>query len=254
LIPSTRQIRGTNGGFTLVELLVAIGVITLLLALLLPVLAGARVQGQRIQGASNLRQMTMGFLNYAQDNKETLPASIVDTGGLPPYYVYHLSKGLDLRPVFRGYNLYPASAHPVLGKGPIESSNKYCPSFSTLNVIYVPWYYLPGYRMTLYPQTLQAAAPTRVHLAKSNHIMWSDLAGYDALGLSGPATYQMSQASEMTAYNGNGPDGVFAVWTDKPLGSYVAAYDGSVTFRPSSTLRWATYAAAGYQVGHAQPF
>ena len=54
-------------GFTLIELLVVIAVITLLMALLIPVLRSAREQGQRAVCLSNLRQLTLGWLAYASE-------------------------------------------------------------------------------------------------------------------------------------------------------------------------------------------
>jgi prepilin-type N-terminal cleavage/methylation domain-containing protein len=56
-------------GFTLVELLVVIGIIALLIAILMPVLTGAREQARRIQCLNNVQQLTTAWLNYAFQNK-----------------------------------------------------------------------------------------------------------------------------------------------------------------------------------------
>jgi prepilin-type N-terminal cleavage/methylation domain-containing protein/prepilin-type processing-associated H-X9-DG protein len=55
-------------GFTLIELLVVIAVIALLLALLFPVLRSAREQGHRAVCLSNLRQLTLAWLAYADEH------------------------------------------------------------------------------------------------------------------------------------------------------------------------------------------
>ncbi len=55
-------------GFTLIELLVVIAVIALLMAILVPVLRSAREQGQRVVCLSNLRQLTLAWVAYADDN------------------------------------------------------------------------------------------------------------------------------------------------------------------------------------------
>lgn len=61
--------------FTLVELLVVIGIIALLISILLPVLRRAKEAAARTVCASNMHQMGMVFLQYHADAKGFLPCA-----------------------------------------------------------------------------------------------------------------------------------------------------------------------------------
>ncbi len=59
-------------GFTLIELLVVIAVIAILLAIFLPALRQARERGQRTVCLSNLRQLTLAWITYANEHDSRL--------------------------------------------------------------------------------------------------------------------------------------------------------------------------------------
>ena len=64
----------TYRAFTLIELLVVIAIIAILAAILFPVFAKAREKARQSSCSSNVKQLSLGLLQYAQDYDERLPA------------------------------------------------------------------------------------------------------------------------------------------------------------------------------------
>lgn len=76
-----RTSRRWAAGFTLVELLVVIGIIVLLISIAIPALSTARESSRRAVCASNMRQLAQGMFAYATDHDGALP---VHHGGPGP--------------------------------------------------------------------------------------------------------------------------------------------------------------------------
>jgi len=104
-------------GFTLVELLVVIGIIALLISILLPSLSKAREQAKSVQCLSNIRQLGNAFVMYLNENKSTFPRPGVEQ--LPEDWIYW-EKSRDISDSAIGK--YLASNRPI------DKSYFRCPS------------------------------------------------------------------------------------------------------------------------------
>jgi type II secretory pathway pseudopilin PulG len=88
-VQKKRARRVPGGGFTLVELLVVIGIIALLIGMLLPALGRAREMSKRTACLSNLRNLAQFAFMYANDYRGRLPLAVEDlsTGHMNPQYI-----------------------------------------------------------------------------------------------------------------------------------------------------------------------
>jgi prepilin-type N-terminal cleavage/methylation domain-containing protein/prepilin-type processing-associated H-X9-DG protein len=87
--------RTTRLGFTLVELLVVLGIIAILLAILLPSVSGSRQRAVATKCASNVRQSVQTLHLYANDNN----------GKFPPYFNINDPSGLSWCDYLRPYTV-----------------------------------------------------------------------------------------------------------------------------------------------------
>ena len=118
--------RCKRAAFTLVELLVVIGIIAVLIGILMPVLGRARDQANKTACMSNMRQVMLAFMQYANANKDKCPfgARLDNPGGvdLPEDWV-HWRTGIN------NEGLWSSSIAPYLGgKGEGLRNILRCPS------------------------------------------------------------------------------------------------------------------------------
>lgn len=72
----TRTVGRGARGFSLVDLLISISVMSLLVAVLMPALSHAREASQRVKCGSNIRQLGLGLQMFSFDNADLMPQSI----------------------------------------------------------------------------------------------------------------------------------------------------------------------------------
>lgn len=117
-----------RNGFTLVELLVVVGIIAILISILLPVLSKALEQARAVRCSNNQRQIVLAMTMYANDNKGTLPLPYHTWGPNP--HGPSLAIWMDSTPNSFSYNWQGGVLWPYVGSkdAGIRSQLFTCPS------------------------------------------------------------------------------------------------------------------------------
>ncbi len=156
-------------GFTLVELLVVIGIIAVLVGILLPTMGKAREHAKRTQCLSNLRQQSVYIQMYLNQFKDQLP--IGTYGPDRPDMGYVIWNGADKQPIGLGL---------IVEAGIIPDQENtapglvfYCPTQLNEGSGYNDWYN-EWYGETANNRTGHIGAATRISYTQRSEWMYRD--------------------------------------------------------------------------------
>ena len=113
--------RGQQRGFTLIELLVVVAIIGIVSGMVLPALSKAKGKSSRASCLSNIKQLSLAWFSYTQDNK----------GLLPETYFFRADQSVNRQAWVRG----SVDDHPVFGQveaGKLDSTNVACLKLGSL--------------------------------------------------------------------------------------------------------------------------
>jgi len=233
------DLRRAGRGFTLIELLVVIAIIAILAAILFPVFARARAKARQTSCLSNMKQLGLSIMMYAQDNDEQNPAGVMTTTGVDPYTnVPHPNdKPSD------GFYPWNAVVYPYMKNADIL----YCPEEKRTCTDDDCGKTRRGYAMTKYTSfvgssSVQATTDIGAYPAPSSTVLLSEK------GLFGPD--HNADASVENLWMAGGPDDA-AHWY-KPQGSVNPRHNNGINLAyADGHAKWAGVNSGPFRAGAA---
>ena len=192
-----RRRPATRRAFTLVELLVVIGIIAVLISVLLPTLGRAREQARGIQCMSNLRQLGTAALLYTHDNKGVI---------LPFGYTTGVNDNVNIWPVILvGSGYLPKTGITDVNDGRVAYNTAFfCPNAR---------YDQPAAGWDLYPASISDAAAARPFRVAGSHPFGSDIVVDCTYGQNGTSGGFDVNKIPVRRYPGSTPTG----WNDRRM-------------------------------------
>lgn len=145
--------------FTLIELLVVIAIIAILAAILFPVFAQAKMQAKKTADLSNMKQMGLGFLMYANDSDDITPQASWEFKGtaignpINPSGKYQVHWTYLIYPYVKNYQIYiaPADSTPDQPAYPCPNGQSDYGKLNGSGQMYCDWQapnsYIPAYNV-----------------------------------------------------------------------------------------------------------
>ncbi len=136
-------------GFTLIELLVVIAIIAILAAILFPVFARAREKARANNCLSNVKQIALGMLMYANDYDETFPHASNPPATWTPYWRTRIYPYVKNAQLFKCPSNFPVTNSSELVPG---STTEYFRRSYTSNALGWGWTPLMGQNQAAIPK------------------------------------------------------------------------------------------------------